>query len=428
MGIVSATTTTHAPATLAEERLRRRSRRFGMFSLLLAVIMGAVLTVTTRGDTARFVLTDARGQLFALPDSNLPVVPTLLFLTGAVLVIAYRQFTVGFGTKTVVMVGVAAGLFVLAFLTWAAADGQLSVVGLLRGTVARATPIALGALAGVVCERAGVINIAIEGQFLAGAFTAVVFSSLASNPWVGLLGGIAAGVLIAFMLAGLTIKFRADQIVVGVVLIVLATGVTSFLATQVLARNAHLNSPTRFPTLAIPLLSDIPLIGPVLFRQSVLVFGMLAIVLWMQYSLFQTRWGLRLRSVGEHPTAADTVGIKVLATRYKAVLLGGVFAGIGGAYFTLDAVGSFSKEMSGGRGFIALAAMLVGRYSPVGAFGAALIFGFADSLATSLQLLRVPVPSELLLTAPYVVTILVVAGLIGRLRPPAADGQPYVKQ
>ena len=428
MGIVTATTTTEAPATLAAERLRRRNQRFGIFSVLLAVVMGAVLATNAPGDTARFVLTDARGQLFALPDITLPVVPTVLFLTALVLVVAYRQFTVGFGTKTVVMVGVVAALFVLAFLTWAAGDGQLSVVGLLRGTVARATPIALGALAGVVCERAGVINIAIEGQFLAGAFTAVVFSSLAGNPWVGLVGGIAAGVLIAFMLAGLTIKFRADQIVVGVVLIVLATGVTSFLASQVLARNPDLNSPTRFPTLSIPLLSDIPLIGPVVFRQSVLVFGMLAAVLWMQYSLFQTRWGLRLRSVGEHPTAADTVGIKVLATRYKAVLLGGVFAGIGGAYFTLDAVGSFSKEMSGGRGFIALAAMLVGRYSPVGAFGAALIFGFADSLATSLQLLRVPVPSEVLLTAPYVVTILVVAGLIGRLRPPAADGQPYIKQ
>jgi general nucleoside transport system permease protein len=155
---------------------------------------------------------------------------------------------------------------------------------------------------------------------------------------------------------------------------------------------------------------------------------MFAAVLFLQYALFQTRWGLRLRSVGEHPKAADTVGIKVLATRYKAVLIGGMFAGIGGAYFTLDAVGSFSREMSGGRGFIALAAMLVGRYSPVGAFGAALIFGFADSLATSLQLLQVPVPSDLLLTAPYVVTLLVVAGLIGRLRVPAADGKPYTKE
>jgi general nucleoside transport system permease protein len=426
VGLVSATTIAK-PAT-PEEALRRRNRRFGIFSILVAAVMGVAFTSSPRGDTATFVLNDARGQLFDLPNLNLPVGPTVLVLIGLVLAIAYRQFTAGFGKRTVVIVGVVGGLFVIAFLTWAAAGGNLSLVGLLRGSIARATPIALGALAGVLCERAGVINIAIEGQFLAGAFTAALFSSLASNPWVGLLGGIGAGVLIAFMLAGLSIKFLADQIVVGVVLIVFATGVTSFLTTQIMVPNQALNSPSRFPTLSVPLLSDIPLIGPVLFRQSILVFGMFAAVIVLHFALFQTRWGLRLRSVGEHPRAADTVGIKVLATRYKAVLLGGVFAGIGGAYFTLDAVGSFSKEMSGGRGFIALAAMLVGRYSPVGAFGAAIIFGFADSLATALQLLRVPVPSELLLTAPYLVTLVVVAGLIGRLRPPAADGQPYVKQ
>jgi general nucleoside transport system permease protein len=428
MTATTADTTAKPGLSLAELTLKRRNRNFGFASLVMAAIMGAVFLSSSRGDTATFVLNDARGQLFNLPDLSLPVVPTVAVLTLAVLVIAYRQFTVGFGSKSVVMVGVVAGLFVLAFLTWAAAGGQLSVVGLLRGTIARSTPIALGALAGVLCERSGVINIAIEGQLLAAAFAAALFSSMAGNAWVGLAGGIGAGLLIAFMLAGLSIKFKADQIVVGVVLIVFATGVTSFLATQILAPIPTLNSPTRFPTIGIPLLSEIPIIGPVLFRQSILVFGMFAAVIFLQYALFQTRWGLRLRSVGEHPKAADTVGIKVLATRYKAVLLGGVFAGIGGAYFTLDAVGSFSREMSGGRGFIALAAMLVGRYSPVGAFGAALIFGFADSLATSLQLLRVPVPSDLLLTAPYVVTLLVVAGLIGRLRVPAADGKPYVKE
>jgi general nucleoside transport system permease protein len=425
VGLVS-TTTIAKPAT-PEEALRRKNRRFGYFSILV-VLTGILFVFTPRGETATFVLNDARGQLFELPNLRLPVQATILVLMGVVLAIAYKQFTGGYGKRTVLIVGIVAGLFVIAFLTWAAAGGNLSLVGLLRGSIARATPIALGALAGVLCERAGVINIAIEGQFLAGAFTAAVFSSMAGNPWVGLLGGIGAGVLVAFMLAGLSIKFRADQIVVGVVLIVFATGVTSFLTTQILVPNQALNSPARFRTIAIPFLSEIPLIGPVLFRQSVLVFGMFAAVIGLHYALFQTRWGLRLRSVGEHPKAADTVGIKVLATRYKAVLLGGVFAGIGGAYFTLDAVGSFSKDMSGGRGFIALAAMLVGRYNPIGAFGAALIFGFADSLATALQLLRVPVPSDLLLTAPYVVTILVVAGLIGRLRPPAADGQPYIKQ
>ena len=407
---------------------RRRERRFGIFSLLVLAIMLGVFATSARGETATFVLNDARGQLFELPNLVVTVVPTVLVLSAIVAAITYRQFTAGFGSRAVIVVGVVALLFVMAFLTWAAADGQLSVVGLLRGSLARATPIALGGLAGVVCERAGVINIAIEGQFLAGAFTAAVVSSLASDPWIGLLGGIGAGVLVAFMLAGLTIRFKADQIGVGVVLIVFATGVTSFLNTQVLSGNPQLNSPTRFTAISVPVLSEIPLIGPVLFRQSMLVFGMLFAVAALHYALFKTRWGLRLRSVGEHPKAADTVGINVLATRYKAVLLGGVFAGIGGAWWTLDAVGQFSREMTGGRGFIALAAMLVGRYSPVGAFGAALIFGFSDQIATSLQLLRVPVPSDLLLTAPYLVTILVVAGLMGRLRPPAANGKPYTKE
>jgi general nucleoside transport system permease protein len=415
--------------TMAPGALKRRNQRFGIFSILAAAVMLLVFATTNRGDRATFVL-NARGQeqLFQLPDITVLVVPTVLFLAAGVLVIAFRQFTGGFGSKSVVMVGVVAGLFVLAFLTWAAADGNLSLVGLLRGTVARATPIALGALAGVMCERAGVINIAIEGQLLAAAFAAAVFSSLANNPWVGLAGALGAGLLVAGMLGGLTIKFKADQIVIGVVLIVFATGVTSFLTTQVLVPNPELNSPSRFPTLQIPVLSELPFFGPIFFRQTILVFAMFAAVIVLQFALFQTRWGLRLRSVGEHPKAADTVGIKVLATRYKAVLLGGVFAGLGGAYFTLDAVGSFSREMTGGRGFIALAAMLVGRYSPVGAFGAALIFGFADAVATSLQLLQVPVPSDLLLTAPYLVTLLVVAGLIGRLRVPAADGKPYTKE
>jgi general nucleoside transport system permease protein len=415
--------------TVAPGALKRRNQRFGIFSIVAVAVMLLVFATTSRGDRATFVL-NARGQeqLFQLPDITLPIVPTVLFLAAAVLVIAFRQFTGGFGSKSVIMVGVVAALFVLAFLTWAAADGQLSLVGLFRGTVARATPIALGALAGVMCERSGVINIAIEGQLLAAAFAAAVFSSLAGNPWVGLVGALGAGLLIAGMLGGLTIKFKADQIVIGVVLIVFATGVTSFLTTQILVPNPELNTPTRFPTLTIPVLSELPFFGPIFFRQTILVFAMFAAVILLQFALFQTRWGLRLRSVGEHPKAADTVGIKVLATRYKAVLLGGVFAGLGGAYFTLDAVGSFSKEMTGGRGFIALAAMLVGRYSPVGAFGAALIFGFADAVATSLQLLQVPVPSDLLLTAPYLVTLLVVAGLIGRLRVPAADGKPYTKE
>jgi ABC-type uncharacterized transport system permease subunit len=419
VGLVSAT------AVRSQAAQRSRERRFGIFSVLLAALMFGVFATGADGQSARFIVDTGADP--ALGPLELPVTATVIVLGLGVTAIAVLQLTRGFGQKAVPMLGAATGLFVLAFLTWAAAGQSLSLIGLLRGTLFSATPIAFGALCGVLCERAGVINIAIEGQFLAAAFTGAVVGSVAGSPWIGLLGGIGAGVLIAAMLAALSIRFKADQIVSGVVLIVLATGLTSFLTSQVLSGNPGLNSPRRFASLAIPVLSDIPVLGPLLFVATPLTFAMFIAVGWLQFALFRTRWGLRLRSVGEKPRASDTVGIKVLSTRWRAVLLGGMVAGLGGAWFTLDSVGSFTREMTGGRGFIALAAMLVGRYSPIGAFGAALLFGFATALASALQLLDTGVPSSLLLTIPYLVTIFVVAGLIGRLRPPAADGEPYEK-
>jgi ABC-type uncharacterized transport system permease subunit len=418
-------TTTNAPADL-----RRRNRRFGIFALFLAAFAGAVFATGVEGLSATFQLNDVFGAptYATLPAISVPVAPTALFLALVIAGVGLYQAVRGFGERGTLVVSILVGLFVLAFLTWAARGQQLQLLALLRGTMRAAVPLALGALSGVLCERAGVINIAIEGQFLAAAFTAAVVSSVSGDPWIGLVAGVLAGGLVGGLLAVLSIRYRADQIVVGVVLIVLATGLTSFLTSQLLSGNPGLNSPRRFRSVTIAVLGDLPLIGPLLFRHSVTVYLMLAVVILVQVALFRTRWGLRLRAVGEHPKAADTVGIRVLATRYRAVILGGMVAGIGGAYFTLDATGQFSREMSGGRGFIALAAMLVGRYSPAGALGAALIFGFADALATSLQILNVGIPSTLLLTAPYVVTILVVAGLVGRLRMPAADGQPYVKE
>jgi simple sugar transport system permease protein len=406
----------------------RRDRRFAAFSASLSALMVGVF-VRGRGDaSATFALNDARGGAIELPDVVLPVGPTITVLAALIVVVAILQAVRGFGDRATQVVGVVGLLFVLGLLTWAAADGTLSVIAILRGTLFAAVPISLGAMSGVLCERSGVINIAIEGQFLLGAFTAAVVASVFTSAWLGLLGGIAAGMLIGLLLALLTIRFEADQIVSGIVLIVLATGVTSFLTSQVLADNPQWNGPSRFTPIAIPYLSDLPLVGPVLFRQTVMVYAMLLSVAVLQFTLFRTRWGLRLRSVGEHPRAADTVGISVLGTRYRAVMLGGLFAGIGGAWFTLEAASQFSKDMTGGRGFIALAAMLVGRYSPVGGFAAALLFGFADATATTMQRLSVPIPSTLLRATPYVLTLLVVAGLIGRLRVPAADGKPYVKE
>ena len=407
---------------------RRRERRFALFTLLLGTAVPLLFLRGTTGGVATFVLNDARGERFSLPDLVIPVDLTLVLLSAAIVAVGVLQLVRPVGRRAPLAVGVAGGLFVVAVLVWATTGASVSLVALLRGALFASVPIAFGAMAGVLSERAGVINIAIEGQFLAGAFTAAVVASVLGSAWFGLLGGIAAGALIGVMLAGLTIRYQADQIVSGVVLIVLATGVTSFLTSQLLASNTAWNSPVRFTAAPLPLLSDLPLIGSIVFRQTFLVYLMIVMVIVLQFALFRTRWGLRLRSVGEHPAAADTVGIDVLRTRYRAVVLGGMLAGIGGSWFTLEAASQFSKEMTGGRGFIALAAMLVGRYSPVGAMSAALLFGFADSLATTLQRLPVPLPSTLLRATPYVITLLVVAGLVGRLRVPAADGKPYVKQ
>jgi simple sugar transport system permease protein len=299
---------------------------------------------------------------------------------------------------------------------------------MLDGTVKAATPIAFGALSGVMCERVGVINIGIEGMLLTGAFMGAVMGTI-----IGPVGGIAAatiaGGLMAAGLAVLAIKYRVDQIIAGVVINIFALGLTSFLSAQILVENsAEYNSPGVLRPIPIPILSDIPVLGRIFFEQNIFVYSMFIIVAAMTYGLFRTRWGLRSRAVGEHPKAADTVGINVFRTRYINVILGGMIAGFGGAYFTLGSVGAFNENMTAGRGYIGLAAMIFGRWHPVGALAAALVFGFADALQVKLAILDSGIPSEFLLMAPYLVTIVVVAGVVGAARPPAADGQPYIKE
>ena len=414
--------------TVAEQAARRRQLWFASFTALLAIAPVLLFLRGTEPQVATFVLNDVRGERFPLPNLTVPVSGSVIVLAASIAVLAALQFMRDLGRRAPVVVGAAAALFTITLLVWAGAGASVSLIALLRGALFASVPIAFGAMAGVLCERAGVINIAIEGQFIFAAFVAAVAASLLGSAWFGLLGGVAAGATVGLMLALLTIRYQADQIVSGVVLIVLATGMTSFLTSQVLQANPTWNSPVRFTATALPVLSSIPVLGSIVFRQTLLVYLMLVMVVVLQFAIFRTRWGLRIRSVGEKPEAADTVGIDVLRTRFRAVVLGGVLAGIGGSWFTLEAASQFSKEMTGGRGFIALAAMLVGRYSPIGALSAALLFGFADSLATTLQRLPVPLPSTLLRATPYVITLLVVAGLIGRLRVPAADGKPYVKQ
>jgi general nucleoside transport system permease protein len=332
------------------------------------------------------------------------------------------------GVLVFVLVGIA---FFTGFLVWNYADQDLArplaMVNPLPGTVRLATPLVLGALAGVLCERAGVINIAIEGQLLMGAFFASVASSAFYSAEMGLLGGIAAGVALAWMLGIFALRYQVNQVVLGVVLIAFAAGLTAFMLSQIPdEQKQYLNEPLVLERIAVPGLSEIPILGASLFNQTLLVYLMYVSVFVVTFLLFETRWGLRVRSVGEHPKAADTVGIKVNRVRWQAVLFGGVFAGLGGAYFTVGSTGSFDNDASAGNGFIALAAVIMGRWHPIGATFAALFFGFTWTLQAQLQVLD-KIPGELLRASPYLATIIAVAGFVGRVRPPAADGVPYVK-
>jgi ABC-type uncharacterized transport system permease subunit len=282
-----------------------------------------------------------------------------------------------------------------------------------------------------------VINIAIEGMLLAGAFSAALFGSLSLNVWgwpewssvvLGLSAGIISGALLGLLLAVMAVRFKVDQIIAGTAINILATGITSFLSARILARFLQLNNTVILDSVPIPLLSKIPVIGPVFFEQNLLVYALYALVLVIHVMLLYTRWGLRTRAVGEHPKAADTLGINVFLTRYVNVTLGGMVAGLGGAFLILGSVGRFDEVMTAGRGFIGLAALIFGKWMPFGTWGAALIFGFADSLQTKLAILEVPIASQFLQMAPYLVTMIVLAGVVGRAEPPAADGQPYEKQ
>lgn len=321
---------------------------------------------------------------------------------------------------------------VVAFLCWqlsdAAATNVMPLGRVAEGSMRLALPLIFGGLAGVLGERSGVINIAIEGQFITGAFAAAMVATLLASVWAGIVAAAVGGLVIAALLAVLAIRYLVDQIVVGVVLIVFALGLTGFLFEQLMrAEPSRYNQPERVPTWEVPGLSEIPLIGPMLFRTNVFVYLALALVVAVHFGLFHTRWGLRTRSVGEHPIAADTVGVRVLGLRYRNVLVGGLLAGIGGATFTLEATTNFGKGMTAGLGFIALAAMIFGRWSPVGVLLAALFFGFCRAVAFYLGTIGSPIPSQFLNMLPYLATIAAVAGLVGRARAPAADGKPYVK-
>lgn len=397
--------------------------------LVFGVDIGAALQGRAGGATSTFEVS-LPADPTQLPAVRVPSRLSAVLLALVCLVIAAVSVlaTVRGRRVPAVLAPVFGVAFVLAFLCWAVAGESISFVGLLQGSLLLAVPLVYGAMSGVLCERSGVINIAIEGELLAGAFLSALVASLAGSVYGGLLAAPVAGALAGTLLAVFAVRYAVDQIIVGVVLNVLVIGLTSFFYGRLMRPEADVyNSPATFEPIHLPLLSDIPLLGPVLFEQSIIVYLMYGVVAAVHVALFRTRWGLRVRAVGEHPEAADTVGVAVHRTRFRNVVLGGAVAGLGGAFFTLGSVGAFGEEMTAGKGFIALAALIFGRWRPLGALGAALFFGFADNLQSFLTILGTPIPSEFMLMIPYLATIFAVAGLVGRVRPPAADGKPYVK-
>jgi simple sugar transport system permease protein len=415
-----------------------KARLYGIIFLAAGLLIFIVFaTATTFEQTTTFVLTPG-GQKDATPVPDIEFPSALALYACAAICVFLGVFQLSRATKEMgLAMGAVALVFVFAFLTWAARDNSLNLTGMLSSSLLRSVPIALAGLSGLLCERSAVINIAIEGMMLFGALFAAVGGSIARNIWMwegipaqlfGLLWALIIGGLLGLLLAVLAVRFKVNQIIAGTAINTLAVGVTSFMSGRILAEFQDLNNVGTFPRMTIPVLSTIPVIGPIFFDQNGLVYVLFVLVIAIHIMLFYTPWGLRSRAVGEHPKAADTLGINVFQMRYINVIMGGMVAGLAGAFLILGSVGRFDELMTAGKGFIGLAAMIFGKWMPFGVFGAALIFGFADALQTKLAILEVPIPSQILLMAPYIVTMVALAGVVGEAIPPAADGQPYEKQ
>jgi simple sugar transport system permease protein len=361
------------------------------------------------------------------------VIGILTISAGALL--AWRRFDRG--TSAMLYGGLM--IFMLVFLVWVARGSNVSglhlqLTGILAAAVAAATFLIFGSLSGTLCERSGVVNIAIEGQFMTGAISSVMVVSVMNGSGISLILGVVVaglfGALLGWVLAVMSLRYKANQIIVGIVIVAFCTAVTQFIMFQVLDTHENLNGAFSLPVWAIPFFSHIPIVGPVLFDQNVLVYVAILGVIIANIALFRTRWGLRVRSVGEKPLASETVGVSVTRMRYGAVILGGFVAGLGGAAFTIGAGTNFTFGMTNGYGYIALAIMIFGRWRPYGALMASLLFGFTIALSANLNiyLSQLVIPQQFISMLPYIITIAAVAGLVGRIRPPAADGLPFSRE
>ncbi len=410
-----------------------KEERIGFKSPIVMGSVGAIVLLFfgllgREGDVAFEI--SRRTDAIQLPA--IPVDSSLLGVISGVLMLAITGLSLSFSLKnkkTPLWITSIYGLIgVTSLLGWLAAGSAVPIAFIAGTALVLAVPIMLGAMGGIMCERVGVTNIAIEAQLLTGAFMAAVVSSITDNFFFGLFSAMFGAALVSMVLAVFAIKYLAQQIIVGVVLNVLMIGITNFLYQQWLTEDGeNVNFPGTMDIIRIPFLSDIPIIGPVLFENRLTVFLALIIVPTLYFVLFKTKLGLRARAVGEHPLAADTVGINVGRTRFWWVTLGGMSAGLGGAALTIGNAGAFGREMSGGFGFIALAVVILGRWHPISAALAALLFGFSIILRVWANQVSPGIPTDFITMVPYIVTIIAVVGFVGQSRPPKALAIPYSK-
>ncbi|QJC22712.1 ABC transporter permease [Arcanobacterium buesumense] len=404
----------------------------------LATLLALFFAMGATGD-ARLRLND-RASSVDIPDITIPAVTTLWVFFVLIALATVWSVISALGRGKYAKMGsildkvstiIVAVLTIFSFLIFAGGGsaGAITLTSTLGITVAISTPLIFGALSGVVCEHVGVVNIAIEGQLLVGAFVGVMAASFFKTPYMGLLAAPLAGALVGSLLALFSVKYGVDQIIVGVVLNVLCLGLTTFFYGTLMSDNAEILNTNQYslPSIRIPLLAEIPVVGPMLFDQTILVYIMYVAVALLTVFLYRSRWGLRMRACGEHPRAADTVGINVNRTRIRNTIFGSAIAGLGGAFFTIGQGLAFTDNMSAGNGYIALAAMILGKWHPVGALGAAGMFGFAKAVALLMPNLHGGIPSQLVNMIPYIITIIAVAGFVGKSRPPAAENIPYIK-
>lgn len=406
----------------AQQQLIASRIRAGLF--VLFTLLSLAITNGSWGVEGKFAFwVDKVGGTavsFAVPVILLWAAVTVGF--GAM---AAMQFVRGASFRWRLAIGLVSPFLVFALLARLLDGTTANLTVFFTSTLLYTVPVGIGALAGIISERSGILNISVEGKLLFGAMIGSIASSITGIAIAGPVAGAIFGALVSLFFAWLGIRYKVDQIIAGTVINIGALGVTTFAYLRILQPYSEFNRPIGITPIQIPLLSDIPVLGPILFSLSPFFYIAVGLVAFFTYMIYRTRWGLRLRAAGEQPNAAGTVGVDVVKLRYRAMLVAGLLAGFAGSYISLSGTGGFGINTSAGQGFIALAAVIFGAWNPIYAFGAALIFGMTSAATTLLSGLGVSIPPQILLSMPYIVTIIVVAGLIGRVRAPASAGRPY---